>query len=330
MSSKFDTQHALIDNLADKRILVTGASGLIGFNLIKKLVDLGQSGIHLKSLTITGRNFPIWLSGLKSKEIKFLQGDLIRTPEILQNQEFDVIFHCAGSAEPNKFLSDPWSTMKINSTVTMNLIENLAPNGVFVYMSSSEIYTGITRVPYVESMQGISTPDHSRAIYIEAKRSGEAIVNQLSRISNMIGINCRVSLVYGPGFKREDSRVVFTFIRSAVATGKITIHGDGSAIRRYIYVDDAIDQILGSFALNKSNTYNVSGVGQCSIFEIAEIISGFTGAQIVIKANEIMTIGAPASVIVDSSKINELINKSDFITLNQGLQETIQWYRINH
>lgn len=330
LNSQFDFRSALTEALADQRILVTGASGLIGFNLTKELHSFGKKGINFKSLTITGRTFPPWLNSWRSEEIIFLPGDLLSEHKILGRQEFDIIFHCAGSAEPNIFLKNPWSTMRMNTSITMSLIEHLSQNGVLVYMSTSEIYTGIKSSPYIENMSGISTPDHARSIYIEAKRSGEAIVNQLPKISQMTGINCRVSLAYGPGFRKNDTRVVFTFIRAAIETGQIIIHGNGSAIRRYVYVDDAIEQILGTLAINKSDTYNVSGIGASSILEIAEIIAGLTGAQLSSKPNENVTIGAPDAVIVDSSKINSLIGKHDFISLSQGLKAVIQWYRANH
>ena len=99
-------------------------------------------------------------------------------------------------------------------TPKAKLIKLLKPKGKFLFISSSEIYSGIKDKIISENFSGVTTPEHIRACYIESKRCGETIVNEF-RKERIKAVSARLCLAYGPGFKINDERVLSQFIKRA-------------------------------------------------------------------------------------------------------------------
>jgi len=127
-------------------------------------------------------------------------------------------------------------TLKLNTETTFYLFDKLKKNGKFLFLSTSEVYSGLANPPHKESEIGTTNTTHPRSCYIEAKRCGEAICNA-HREKGVQSKSARLSLAYGPGTKPNDLRVINSFIQKALQ-GKRELLDQGEAKRTYCYKSD--------------------------------------------------------------------------------------------
>jgi len=154
-------------DLQDKKVLITGASGLVGFYLTQCVKRL-QNELNI-SIYLSYKNLiPEYLKEYYDFPYTEIKEDI--TTIELKSKFFDVIIHSSGYAQPMKFLNDSLTTIKINTNATINLLDALTPNGKFLFVSTSEVYNGNDSLNITEDQIGTTTPSHSRACYIESKR----------------------------------------------------------------------------------------------------------------------------------------------------------------
>ena len=312
--------------LANKDVMVTGASGLIGINFLLTFIQIADiiPGINIFPVIHSEPSF-FPKSYFQSKKIHFIKGDLTDEKFCKKLPTADIIIHAAGSGEPNKFIANPLTSLKINTVSTFNLFEKLKKNGSFLFISSSDVYNGLTSEKYSENQIGTNNTDHPRACYIEGKRTGEAICN-LFRQQGLNTFSVRLSLTYGPGMRLGDQRVLPSFIQKGLK-GNIELLDSGNAIRTYCYISDAIEMMLHIIMNGKERLYNVGGVTSCKIFELAYLIGNICKVPVIIPKTEAGIIGAPENVFIDISRILMEYRKGKFIGLEEGLQRTINWYK---
>lgn len=318
-----------LSGLRDKSILITGASGLIGTYLLFVLKNYISSEGRIKSITAVSRNLlPDHLLELTTDEnFNFLIGDLTKQSFLDDLGQYDIIIHAAGYGQPQKFMADPLTTIRLNSFTTDILISKVNRNGKFIFLSSSELYMGSLSSPSKVTDIGTTSPSHPRAPYIEGKRIGETIVYSALRD----GIDAkiiRLSLLYGPGFKKNDTRVLNEFIFKGI-NSDIRLLDDGSVSRTYCYISDGIELLLKIMLSGKEILYNVGGHSKISVIEIAELISKQLHSR-VITSNIKNKLNAPNSVEVDMTLTDHEFKKSNYIEFKEGLSRTINWFKSNH
>jgi nucleoside-diphosphate-sugar epimerase len=276
--------------MTNKTILITGASGLIGQHLV------ATANKYLK------------VYGIDHKH------DLTDLAYVNSLPKVDYNIHGAGYAEPARFMADPIRTIKLNTTTLLCLFEHLKPNGKLLFLSSSEIYSG-AKPPYKETDIGITNPNHPRACYIESKRCGEVICNVYkAKIA-------RLSLVYGPGV--NDNRALNDFIKQGLK-GHITLKDEGNAKRTYCYVSDAVE-LLWRILYEGEGTYNVGGISKVTIKELAETIASMLQVSVTFGNQGLKE--APSEVDMDLSRIRKEFNKTEYVSLDIGLKDTINWFK---
>lgn len=237
----------------------------------------------------------------------------------------DYIIHAAGYGQPAKFMADPLGTIEANTTL---LLQCVKPGARVLYLSTSELYSGSSRTLHTEDDIGTTKPSHPRASYIEAKRCGEAICHA----ANAHGGNAviaRVSLVYGPGVRRDDTRVMSDFMASAARGEGIRLKDGGAARRTYCYLTDAVEMLLNILISGKHTVYNVGGIGEISIYGLARKIADIAGVTAHAPRNMGEAVaGAPSHVGLDISRYQREFEKEQFVPLEQGLRETLEWHRM--
>jgi len=317
-------------NLTGKNILLTGASGVIGRQWIEFFNFAENLGI-IPNRVVASSSTGSFSSDLRlPKSLEVLSGD-ITTSNLFENvADFDLIIHGAGYGQPGRFLADPESTILINTSVVHSLLGKLAPRGMFVFLSTSEIYTGSPSNLPSEQDHGISLSSDLRATYVESKKLGEAILYSEYRRKNLDFRIFRVGLAYGPGFRDNDQRVLSEFFRKAISELAINLLDDGGATRRYIFSEDAV--ILMALAMSRGNpgVYNIGGIEETSIINLAQLIAGFYDVPIktnVNHAKEERIKGAPKSVGMDVQKVLKLLNsnKFEFTNLSEGIEIIAKW-----
>lgn len=313
--------------LTGKSVLLTGGTGLIGLHMLAVLEKLHDAGV-VKSVMFTGKSDLSGVAAIIGEFATYFQCDLTNTAHLAQlPYDQDCIIHAAGYGQPGKFLENELKTLSLNTTVTNLLSSHLSKNGLFLFLSSSEVYSGSPRLPYKEDDIGSTSPLHPRACYIEGKRCGEAICNCLSKQ----GIQChiaRVSLTYGPGTRPGDQRVINQFIHQALTSEAIHMRDAGEAIRTYCYVSDTVECLFRIILHGRGLVYNVGGKSRTTISKLAELIASKACADIIKPSVAVTQDGAPKEVWVDITKIADEFGKTTFVSLRDGVDATIDYQRI--
>jgi dTDP-glucose 4,6-dehydratase/UDP-glucuronate decarboxylase len=311
-------------NTKINKILVVGASGVIGLNLIKEYTQINHKMEQYEIHAVSKRpipNFFVENFGLKN---------IIYYCSIseLEDNYFDVIFNCGGPSQPAVFIENPRLTLDANIFKLDELFQKLSENGKFIQMSTSEIYSGCTEKPCTESHRGILMPNNPRRVYVLAKELSELMLETLIKPNQTILI-ARVSLVFGPGARLNDKRVLYEFIIKGLS-GRVSIEGSSNSIRRYLYVSDFILMLnLLIACLPKGfHTYNFCGIEKISIFEMASKIARILKVDIDKKnLNDNRSNGAPEEVWVSNVKLVNKVKNFLFTDFEVGLIQTIDYLK---
>lgn len=321
-----------LDKLCDSRILVAGASGMIGKPLVDTLMELGSSCQNL-SVTAMGRNEDrlreAFKSHLEKEGFSLLVHDV--NDPIPESGDFDCIIHAASNTHPLQYSTDPVGTITANTIGTMNLLEyaRLHGTGRFVFLSSVEVYGEALpgQTAFSETDMGYIDCNTLRAGYPEGKRCGEALCCAYAR---RYGLDCvvpRLCRVYGPTMSSGDSKALSQFIRKAAAGQDIVLKSDGSQFYSYVYAIDAASAVITILLKGKSGqAYNVSSrKSDISLRNLAEKISSLAGTKVVFEipdATERAGYSKATRAVLDGTKLHELGWKELF-DIDSGLRLTL-------
>lgn len=268
----------------NKRVLVTGATGLLGSNLIRRLVSM-KTG----SIIAVGRS----ISKLKSvlgdcKKITLLQHDITH-PLPTDIGQIDYIFHAAGPIGGKAITENPADVVLSNVMGTINCLDylkNQNEKGVFVAFSSATVanYKCNEDSSFDETETELTNSlDAAYAPYTESKRMVEVLANSYYRQYGIPILIGRFSYVYGYS-KSMPRTAFFDFIQSAINGEDVVMNAPVHEKRDNIYVDDAIDGLLRMCEKGKyGEAYNISSNGQlgnfASMVDIAKVIVATQNAR---------------------------------------------------
>lgn len=312
--------------LKNKTILITGASGLIGSNLVAYLDFLSKKeNLNLRIIAVHRSTLEKWMP--KSTSIKYMQQDLTKS-KLPKNLRFQYLIHAATYAQPKKFLEYPEETVRLNINVLFDLLELAEKNqATFLYLSSAEVYGEVnkTHIPTNESYFGHVNTLADRAIYAESKRLAETICYLFSKKIN-IKI-ARALIAYGPGVKYEDKRVISEFIKKAQEEKEIIMMDEGLAQRTFCFITDMVEMLLNIMLNGKEAVYNICGRDTTTIKDLAKLIADSNQAKFNYKFKEITVKGTPLVLTLDHNRYLSEFKKKSFVPLNEGLITTSQWFR---
>lgn len=318
---------ALIDGeyFRGKTVLLTGSSGLIGTYILAYFLMINREGYDVKMISISHSQLPDYVNELiEQGGMTHLNLDLTDFKQFENIPKADIIIHAAGYAQPGLFMANPVATLSINVAATLALLKSMNSDGTFIYLSSSEVYCGNIADQCNEDTCGLTTPYHPRASYIEGKRAGETVCAAY-RSKGIRTISIRLGDIYGPGTRKHDQRALNSFIEQALVKREINLRDQGSAMRTYCYVPDAVESILNILTHGREQVYNVGGPIFTSIKELALLIGRLT--KVVVKFPEIDNhiAGSPPVLNIDMTRLEKEFNKTDYIGLKEGLTRTIGW-----
>lgn len=313
--------------LKNKKILITGATGILGLGLTNFFIETLKSKNKPREITLIFKSkLPKHMNFLKKiKEISILRRDLTIS-NLPDKKKYDCIIHLAGYGQPAKFMQKPMKTFLLNTAVVEKLLKKMNPKCYFLYLSSSEIYSGLLG-NIKEDQIGTTSTDHQRACYIEAKRGGETIVNIYKNLFNINAKIARLCLAYGPGTKIHDERVLNQFIKKGLINNIIKMNDDGSALRSYIYIDDAIEMLLNILFFGKKTIYNIGGKSKISIYNLAKKIGKILSVPVIKFAKKQKKIGAPKEARVSIMRYEKEFGKINLKNLDYGLNKTVEWQK---
>lgn len=305
--------------------LVTGAAGFVGSHLCQALLHEGHQVIGVDNL-MTGEISNL-SSMLEDDRFRFVEADVSESlPEL---ERVDMILHFASPASPVDYAEHPISTLRANSRGTERCCEMAVRHGARVlYASTSEVYGDPIVHPQHEQYFGNVNSIGPRSCYDEAKRYGEAVIAAYRRTAALDGRMIRIFNTYGPRMRRNDGRVVPTFINAALAGKPLTLFGDGTQTRSLCYVDDLIEAIL-RFAAIDDPAYWVVNIGndeEVTILEIAREISELCGVPLRISHHPLPE-NDPLQGRPDLSRARALLKWRAQTPMSEGLARTIAWFK---
>lgn len=296
------------------KVLITGASGFIGYKLMEYFYNNKYDVIGWDKQRLNN-NLPIIQVNILDKE---------DVSENLSKQKPDIIVHCAGNADVGKSIKYPADDYNGNVTVTHNLLFSLHKLNMkktrFVFLSSASVYGNPVKLPITEDM-----PLNPLSPYALHKIMCENICKYFIINYNMDIKIARIFSAYGSGLKKQ---IFWDMFNKYKNTGKLQMFGSGNESRDYIHVNDIAKVIfLLSTVETKHIFFNVANGQEITIKKATEIFAECMGIEFdKICFNGIVREGDPLNWRADINKIRTLGYKKS-IEMKSGIKEYCNWLK---
>jgi UDP-glucose 4-epimerase len=315
-------------SLQGKRIFITGGAGFIATTLARLLVDENEivalDNLHRDALSGTDLaehpNFTL-------HQADVLDADAVR--ELARGATH--IVHCAAIAGVDTVRESPVRTMRVNMIGTYNVLEaayaTLETLERLVDFSTSEVFGTHADNVHEGHVSTIGSVGEARWTYAVSKLAGEHMAHAYHDELGLPTVTVRPFNVYGPG--QIGGGAIRAFIEAALRGNDLTIHGDGSQVRAWCYVDDMVDAVLLCLERPEAvgQSFNIGNDrSTVTILDLAQRIKRLTGCpgEIVFQPLHY------ADVEIRSPNVRqarELLGFEAKVDLDEGLERTIAWYR---
>jgi len=292
------------------KVLVTGASGMVGRNLVNYL---SKHGIEVIPTDVSGQ--PI-------------KGDLLDRSFVqrLASRDFDSIVHLAAITDIGKTVENPQRCYEINCFGTLNMLELAVKKGVrlFVYSSSANVYGAPKKLPVTED-----SPLDPRLPYDYSKVIGESMVMSYFKNRGIPVSITRSWLLFGE--YDQPQRATLRFIRACLSGEPITLYNGGKDTTAPSHVENYAKLVMTILERRESvgQAFNFGGERVVQVRELAQLIKRLTGSKSeLIKAPARTQLEREPQVSYPSTeKIRKILGYKNELNLEEGLRRTIEWVR---
>lgn len=328
------------------KILVTGGAGFIGSAVVRLAIARGHGVINLDALT-----YAACLENLASVAGSPLYAfehadirDRAALDRIFAEHRPDVVMHLAAESHVDRSIDGPGTFMETNILGTFNMLEAARKYWVeqgksetfrFHHISTDEVYGSLPPDPEVQFTE--DTPYDPRSPYSASKASSDHLVRAWAETYGLPVLVTNCSNNYGPYHFPEKLIPVVTL--NALHGKPLPIYGDGSNVRDWLYVEDHADALLLVVERGQvGRTYNIGGENERSNLQLVQTICGILdrlrprddGSSY----SELITFvadrpGHDARYAIDPSRIREELGWRPSVTVEEGLERTVQWYLDN-
>ncbi len=324
-----------MDKLKDKSFLVTGASGMIGSYIafvLKELNDEYNMNIHIL-LNVRNKE-KLDKCFITDKNVTILEQDVIKP--FHYDDKIDYIIHAASPASPKIMAEHPMEVNCANTIGTYNTLMLAKEKQVtsYLFISSREIYgepIDETGVFYEDGALGQLNHLVPRNGYAEGKKAAE---NMCVCMKEEYGLNTkivRLAHTYGPGMSIYDGRVQADFLKNILHNEDIVMKSDGSSIRTYTYIADAINGIFKVLLSSKDMVYNISDDKDISIKELAEVLVSLSNnkSKLIIKVDNSLAKGSASfkKGVLSNEKIKKELDWYPKYNVYDGFKRTIDYLK---
>ncbi len=314
--------------LSGKRILITGGAGFIGTTIARRLVDenevIAYDNLHRDALSGTELG--------DHPNFTFQRGDVLDPHGLAAAAEGVTHFvHAAGIAGVDTVLASPVRTMRVNMIGTYYALEAaVATQGTierFLEFSTSEVFGQHAFNVGEGQVTAIGSVGEARWTYAVSKLAGEHMSHAYHAELGLPTVSVRPFNIFGPG--QIGGGAIRAFIEAALAGRDLTIHGDGSQIRAWCYVDDMVQGVLLGLehASAVGESFNIGNARSAvTIYDLAQRIKRLSGAPGAIVFTPLDYVDVELR-IPNMGKARELLGFEAQVELDDGLERTIAWYR---
>lgn len=317
--------------LQNKKILITGATGMIASYLVYLFKTLNEYNNFNVKIIILVRNKYKAESIFGNRGIEILEQDI--EEKIEYKEDIDYIFHLASSANPATIENNPIGIIKANTIGTINVFDlAVEKKSKVFFFSTREIYGKMEEdCQYIsENSMGIVECYEERACYPESKRIAESICKAYEKEYNINSNVIRIAHVYGPRMNiKNDGRIMSDIFQCIIEKRNILLKSDGNAKRAFCYLSDAIRGICYIVLYGKANeVYNLSNENEeLTINDLAKLIIAESKEKINIEhcIIESKVYTNYKRVGLDNRKLNNLGWKPK-INLVNGIRKTLDFF----
>ena len=344
-------------SLDNKRILVTGAAGFIGSNLVKRLFA------DLKGATIVGIDnmnayYEVSLKEYRLAELakavpagivwKFVKGDIAdraTVDTLFEEYKFDVVVNLAAQAGVRYSIENPDAYIQSNLIGFYNILETCRhwPVEHLVYASSSSVYGGNKKVPFSVD----DRVDNPVSLYAATKKSNELMAHAYSKLYNIPSTGLRFFTVYGPAGRPD--MAYFGFTNKLLRGETIQIFNYGNCRRDFTYVDDIVEGVVRVMQGAPSRrvgedglpvppyaVYNIGGGQPENLLDFVQILqeelvrAGVLPADYDFEAHKKLVPMQPGDVpttYADASALERDFGFVPRVSLREGLRKFAEWYK---
>jgi nucleoside-diphosphate-sugar epimerase len=314
--------------IRNKTILITGGAGFIGSHLAERLVEDNELILFDRFF----HNQPITFTSLYSNpRVRKVEGDILDAKSLGELAlEADVVVHAAAMVGVGRVCSYPRETLETNFVGTLQILKALEKSSRlerFLYFSTSEVFGVNSFRVNEDTPTAIGPAAEARWSYAIAKLAGEHLVKAYHCQAGVPVVTVRPFNVFGP--RRLGAHAVLSFVLSALQGNRIEIHGDGSQIRSWCYIEDFCNALIEMIArpgaigedFNVGNPQNT-----ITIYELARMVLEVTGRTV-----PIVRIESPFPDIAlrtpSLAKAKQILDYKPVYDMRQGLQLTADWYK---
>ncbi|WP_404420283.1 NAD-dependent epimerase/dehydratase family protein [Nibricoccus sp. IMCC34717] len=312
-------------------VLVTGVAGFIGARTAAMLLESGVRVVGIDNLS-TGYDPRLKqrrIAGLmQNPRFSFHMLDVTDgrgLEDLCREQAFDAVVHLAGRAGVRYSMENPHIYMSVNAQGTLNVLEamRIAKIKKLVFASTSSLYAGHP-LPFQES----NPVNQPISVYAASKKAAEVMCYTFHHQFKLDVSIVRYFTVYGPAGRPDMSP--FRFVRWIHDGSPIEVYGDGLQTRDFTYIDDIARGTIAALRPLGCEIINLGGGGQPrSLNEMIGIIEQLVDRKAVINRKETHSADM-AETQADITKARTLLNWAPTVNLEQGIAETVAWYRRNH
>jgi len=318
------------DRSGQLKLLVTGAAGFIGSNFVRMIAKgdlLGVSSVKvLDKLTYAGVKANLD-SAADLSRYEFIEGDIC-DPEAVSEllREVDAVVNFAAESHVDRSILGATDFVQTNIVGVQVLLDAIKASGReirFLQVSTDEVYGSIESGSWTEDW-----PLQPNSPYSASKASGELLARSYNRTHGMDVVITRCSNNYGTHHFPE--KLIPLFITNIIEGKKVPVYGTGENIRDWLHVDDHCRGIYSVLMNGRSGeVYNIGGGRELTNNEITSLILEAMGADEFSIAYVEDRKGHDLRYSVDWTKINRELGYEPKVKFEDGLRETIQWYRDN-
>jgi len=296
--------------MSGRKILVTGGTGFLGKRFLESIENSADS-----FLVITRRtNLP------STNNIQYLQADLNQIESLehiaAKIQDCEVLIDLAAMipSKENKDSFNAYLDANFNSHVA--LLKQCGPKlKKVIYASTIDVYGPMDSMPHKETQ--LTLPSNA---YGTTKLFLEHYYRVFCKDNDINLVTLRFSQIYGPNEPRM-TKVIPIFVNKVLNDDTLKINGSGEDLRRYLYIDDAVDSIKLALSTNKNGAYNVAGEDVSSMNQLVTFLGEVSAKQLSV---EKVSGGPPKDYYMDISKIKEDLGFLPKFTLKQGLEQILK------
>ena len=294
------------------KVLVTGGSGFIGSHVVDKLRDKGVDVRVFDGIMPTFR-----------EDIEHYQGSILDMNALgFAIKGIDAVIHLAAIADVKDVFNEPHYSEAINVRGTINILEVARRSNVkrVVYGSTTWVYSEAEGNEVNESTP-LHAPSH---LYTATKLTGEYYCQSYSKLYGLEVTILRYGIPYGP--RARDAAVIPIFVKKALNGESLTIAGDGSQFRKFVYVEDLAEgNVLALRSVASNKIYNLDGKDKITIKQIAETIQKILGN---VKIEYVPARpGDFSGKEVSSELVKRELGWKPKISFEEGIKRYISWYK---